>query len=135
MSIIFCFSEDRGSEEHTSRILVPVLRWLKPDMADASVHQIQFAVRKGGHLTEYAILAALVGRALCRPRADAARPWSWKPAGLALLVAAAYAATDEFHQSFVPSRDASLLDVLLDTVGGGIGLALAGAIRHWRKRR
>jgi VanZ family protein len=39
-------------------------------------------------------------------------------------MAAAYAATDEWHQSFVPSRTADLGDVLIDSTGAAIGLML-----------
>src|SRR5438128_2008353 len=41
-----------------------------------------------------------------------------------LLLAIAYALTDEFHQSFVPSRTASIYDSLIDSVGALIGLTI-----------
>ena len=51
--------------------------------------------------------------------------WSWRAAGIALVVAAGYAATDEFHQSFVVTRGASIADVGVDIGGAILGLALA----------
>jgi hypothetical protein len=45
--------------------------------------------------------------------------------GLIFVVAAAYAALDEWHQSFVPGRDASSGDFFLDLVGIGLVLLLA----------
>lgn len=45
--------------------------------------------------------------------------------GLIFVVAAAYAALDEWHQSFVPGRDASSGDFFLDLVGIGLMLLLA----------
>jgi VanZ family protein len=42
--------------------------------------------------------------------------WSW--ALTAILLVAAYASLDEFHQLFVPGRTAAVTDVLLDTAGG-----------------
>ncbi|MDI1321017.1 MAG: VanZ family protein, partial [bacterium] len=51
---------------------------------------------------------------------------------LALLLAAVYAATDEFHQSFVPGRTASLGDVLIDITGAFVALAVAAAWQKWR---
>ena len=134
MVVIFCFSADRGSEERTSRFLAPMLRWLKPDISDASLHQIQFVVRKCGHLAEYAILSAFVWRAVRPAPTAAANAWSWKATGRTLLVIVLYAASDEFHQAFVPARDASLRDVSIDTLGGGIGLALIWANGRWRRR-
>ena len=44
---------------------------------------------------------------------------------LGLAVAAAFAASDEFHQSFVPTRSASVHDVMLDVFGAIVGLAVA----------
>ena len=134
MVIIFCFSADPGSEAHTSRLLDPVLRWLKPDISEASLHQIQFVVRKCGHLTEYTILSALVWRALSASTIVAASSCSWKLTARTLLIVACYAATDELHQAFVPSRDASLRDVFIDTAGGGMGLALMRVAGRRRNR-
>jgi VanZ family protein len=56
---------------------------------------------------------------------------------LAWLAAAIFAVTDEFHQSFVPSRTASPIDVMIDICGAMIGLAicLAFAGREARVRR
>lgn len=47
-----------------------------------------------------------------------------KPSLLALLMAIAYAFSDEWHQSFVPGRSATFSDVLVDTSGALIGLLL-----------
>ena len=52
------------SAAHTSRFLVPFLRWLDPQISLAALNAIQFGIRKLAHLTEYAILAALLWRAL-----------------------------------------------------------------------
>jgi VanZ family protein len=43
---------------------------------------------------------------------------------LAWLAAAIFAVTDEFHQSFVPSRTASPVDVMIDSCGAMIGLII-----------
>lgn len=86
---------------------------------------MQFFVRKSAHLFEYAVLALLILRAIKRPLRPASNSWSWQRAGVALLIAAAYAATDEWHQSFVPSRTADLNDVLIDSSGALIGLTPA----------
>ena len=133
MGFIFVMSTDLGSFEHTSRIIEPVLRWLFPDIAPDTVGLVQFYIRKAGHLTEYAILALLLRRAFgssLRPGAP-----GYQVLGLALLVAAAYAATDEFHQSFVPGRTASPVDVLIDTTGAFTALAVAAVRKKWRPRR
>lgn len=49
--------------------------------------------------------------------------------GAAVTLAAAYGASDEFHQSFVPGRDADVLDWLADVAGAVLGAAFAA--RAW----
>src|ERR1043165_3472724 len=85
MIFIFFGSTDLLSAEHTSRFIGPFLRWFSPDISDATVASIQLFVRKCGHLSEYAILAALLYRA---PRHSAGL--SFNPAALALFVSAIY---------------------------------------------
>src|SRR5438552_10473017 len=64
LGFIFIGSTDLMSAEHTSRFLIPFLQWLKPDISPVVVDQINFVMRKLGHITEYAILAMLFWRAL-----------------------------------------------------------------------
>ena len=123
MAFIFFMSTDVGSATHTSRILGPLLRWLRPDITREQLEWAQFLVRKVGHLTEYAVLAALLRRAIQSLPASTAT-WPGKIAGLAWVGAVAYAVSDEFHQSFVSTRTASVGDVLIDAIGAGLGLAL-----------
>jgi VanZ like family len=61
-------------------------------------------LRKLAHLAEYAVLGALLYRALRR-----------EPA--AVVLGSAYAVTDEIHQAFVSGRHGSPLDWLVDTAG------------------
>ncbi len=77
-------------------------------------------VRKLAHVTEYAILALLTFRALDDPNRTLVRIGLWT-----LVLCAAYAASDEFHQAFVGSRTGAPADVLLDTVGAGFGVGIA----------
>ena len=72
-------------------------------------------LRKGAHLTEYAILGALLYRALGRELP-------------ALLLGLAYAVTDELHQHFVRGRHAAPLDVLIDTAGVAFGIYVASRL-------
>jgi len=78
------------------------------------------------------VLAGLWWRALRRPVWRDPRPWAWRPAGLALLACAAWAATDEVHQAFTATRTASAWDVLLDTTGAAIGLLVLWALSEKR---
>jgi VanZ family protein len=134
MVVIFRASGDSGSFSHSSRIIGPLVRFFFPGISDAGLHDVIFAVRKGAHLTEYAILAVLLYRAIGRDR------WTKSPGSVrtifrVLLVVALYAASDEWHQSFVPNREASVVDVLIDTVGGGAALSLVWAATRAKQRR
>jgi VanZ family protein len=134
MAVIFSASSDSGSFQHSSRIIEPLVRWLIPNISDAAVHSIIVVVRKAAHVTEYAILALLVWRVLRRPPLNPGEPWRWSHAGLALLIVILYAASDEFHQWFVPSREASVVDVAIDAIGAVLALLLVWVLGRWRKR-
>ena len=135
MALIFGASADAQSAEHTSRILGPLLRWLWPDISAGKIEFARTLVRKSAHLTEFAVLAWLWWRAWRKPVRRDPRPWSWRAARLALMCVTLYASSDEFHQSFVPNRTASLRDVCLDTAGGAAGLGLLWLLHRWRAYR
>lgn len=72
-----------------------------------------------GHLATYALLAALIWWALEPLGVSAQRRFA-----LAVSGAVAYGLSDEWHQSFVPGRDASVLDIMVDGIGACGGLVL-----------
>jgi VanZ family protein len=78
------------------------------------------------HLAEYAVLGALLARALAAGGQPLARAFAW-----ALVVGALYGASDELHQAFVPGRDASALDWTADAAGTALG---AAALLFLRRR-
>ncbi len=119
-ALIFLGSSSVLSASHTSVLLRPLI-WLFPQVSDATLATIHFLVRKAGHLTEYAILALLAARASRTSSRELLRNrWFW----VSLLFVVAYSLSDEFHQSFVPSRTASIYDCMIDSVGGLTALAL-----------
>jgi VanZ family protein len=99
-------------------VWLPVLIWAAVIFTLSSIPSLSTGLgtwdtilRKGAHLTEYAVLGGLLYRALGR-----------EP--LALAVGIAYAATDELHQYFVRGRHASPVDVAIDAVGVAVGMLL-----------
>ncbi len=134
MGVIFSASADTHSTQRSSRLIEPFLRWLWPDVSPEQVEAVRWVVRKAAHLTEYAILAWLWWRALRRPVRGDARPWSWRIAGLALAAVVIYAATDEWHQSFVPNRTGAVRDVFIDTAGGMAGLGVVWWLQQRRRK-
>lgn len=72
-------------------------------------------LKKTGHFLEYGVLALLLRRAL-EPY-PGAWGWSW-------LLAVLYACSDEWHQSFVPGRNPSPWDVVIDGAGAATALVV-----------
>lgn len=83
------------------------------------------------HAAEYAVLGALIFRALVILGARVKTSTVVLAAGIATF----FGITDEVHQMFVPRRDASLLDLVADAVGGGLGASAYAALEALRRRR
>jgi VanZ family protein len=77
-------------------------------------------LRKAAHMTEYAILFLLTRRAV----AGSSAAFAGRAGILAAVFAILYAVSDEFHQSFVPTRGPSVRDVGIDAAGVFIGAIL-----------
>ena len=96
----------------------PVVLWAAVIFAFSSVSDLgtglgtwDLVLRKVAHAAEFAVLGALLVRAVAVER-------------IALALGIAYAASDELHQHFVAGRVGSTSDVLIDAVGVAIGVAL-----------
>lgn len=109
LAFIFFASSDNFNAGNTSRIIGPLVLWLFPNTSAETLVTIHFITRKLAHFTEYAILGFLAARAF-RNRER------WFLISAVLVVV--YALLDEYHQSFVPSRTASVFDSLIDMAGG-----------------
>lgn len=77
--------------------------------------------RKLIHMLEYGLLWLLWHRAL-----------GWRHGWAAAAIAIGYAATDEFHQTFVEGRQGHVRDVVIDTLGV---IVAATAYRYWTFRQ
>jgi VanZ family protein len=108
------------------RLWLPVVAWAGLIFALSSVPDLgtglggwDLVLRKLAHAAEYAVLGALLLRAL---RAEAP----------AFAAGVAYAISDELHQHFVPGRRGAPLDVLIDAVGVGVGILAWRRLGHRR---
>jgi VanZ family protein len=127
IAAILTMSGEAFSGSQTSRFLHPLLRWLFPEITVREIWRVHVLVRKGAHLTEYAVLAMLSLRAL---RLSLALP-PWRIAGLALAIVLAVAGFDELRQSYLPARTGSLGDVAINLSGGTLGVLLVVAVHRW----
>ena len=96
--------------------------------------RLHHLIRKAGHVTGYGILCVLLFQAWYHTFFDfPARRLRLRCAGLALGMTLVTALLDEWHQSFDPSRTASIRDVGLDVTGGILFLAIAlFVLKLWR---
>jgi len=106
---------------------LPVLAWAAVIFAFSSVPDLgtglgtwDTVLRKLAHALEYAILGALLLRALGR---------LWPAFALGVV----YAGSDELHQNFVPGRQGALRDVLIDVAGVALGLLAWRRLSLWRR--
>lgn len=127
MGIMFLLSTDAGSMSHTNSVFVPAIKFFVPEISRRDLVVTLVGIRKLAHITEYAILSVLWFHAFNQGRKE----WSWRPVLGALIVCLIYAGLDEFHQSFVQSRTASIYDVGWD----GIGTVLGQGVWILRLRR
>ncbi len=101
----------------------PVIVWAgviyffssRPDLPHVDEPWLELVLRKSAHVAEYAIFGALLARALGQRRGQVI---------LAAALGALYAGSDEWHQTFVPTRKGNPLDVVLDTAAVILGAYL-----------
>ena len=113
MGVILILSTDAGSAEYTSRMLLPLLRWVLPSATSLQLDALHGLARKSAHVTEYAVLTFLWLRALTAGAGWSPRAAAWT----ALATGLGWACLDEAHQILVLSRTASLGDIALDGLG------------------
>ncbi len=121
MAVMDVLSTDTFAAEHTGGVLWQVLHGLVPQVTSEHSTLLHLLIRKGAHLTEYAILAGLLLRAL---RAKAAATWHWRWALCAFGLVAISAGLDEYHQTFTHYRTGAVADSVLDMAGGLLALVL-----------
>ncbi len=144
MASIFCFSSKPATTSGESSLMISqTLLNTYENITDLSYEELtrqqvllelDHFVRKTAHFIEYAFLAAAwVFHFVFRGRGYRIA------AGLSILITSVYAATDEFHQTFVAGRSGQISDVLLDSCGAVVGafifLSLILIIKkHWNKQ-
>jgi VanZ family protein len=118
---IWVLSTGAYSSSVTGWLLAQLLLSLHIHVTPQTFATVHFLIRKLAHCSEYAIFGLLLYHSV-EPR----HPERWDTRGAfgALVVAGLYSLADEYHQSFVPGRTASLVDCGIDTAGALLGLVL-----------
>ncbi|MGP8260718.1 MAG: VanZ family protein [Acidobacteriaceae bacterium] len=138
VAIICVESSDLFSANHTSTWLRPILQRLIGPMKDSTWNIFHHYLRKTGHFVGYGLVAFTFLRAwlytLTQRGPSTLIAWRLESSILAIFSTAIVASCDEYHQSFIPSRTSSPLDVLLDTAGA-CALCLLVWLLCWSKRQ
>jgi VanZ family protein len=137
VAIICVESTDTFSAQHTSGWLRPIVeRWFGA-FKDATWDSFHHYLRKTGHFIGYGTIGFTFLRAwlhtLDRRGPRALLPWRLESTVLAIFSTAIVASCDEFHQTFIPSRTGTRMDVLLDTIGATV-LCLLVWLICWTRR-
>jgi VanZ family protein len=131
MGFIYWMSTGTFSSENTQSLVETVLRLLVSEISPHEVGLFNASIRKAGHVIEYFILGFLLFRAF---RGASTASWNWRWALLTITVVFLWAASDEFHQSFVTTRTASIADTGIDTAGGVLSQILSAFWYREKKR-
>src|SRR5271167_2363184 len=121
IGVICIESTSTFSAQNTSSWLRPIFQqWFGP-ISDGSWDLFHHYLRKTGHFVGYGAVGFTFFRAWLHTlgRREPATLLSWRVESLilAILSTALVASCDEFHQTFIPSRTGTPVDVILDTSG------------------
>lgn len=130
--MILGFSGDVLGMPHTSRFIVPLLRWMFPEASPETILWLHGLVRKFGHLVEYGIFAALWFRAF---RWGAPHAWDWRWVIRPLAIVVPWAMVDEYRQTWTATRSGTFGDVVLDAAGAAMTLGLLTLVARRRLSR
>jgi len=97
----------------------------QPELPSSGAGWLDDLIHVASHFVEYAVLAALVSRAVA-PGGRLSRSRMIRVIGWC----AAYALGDEWHQSFTPGREATILDLAVDALG-----ALTGCVVYMSRMK
>lgn len=130
MIVIFLFSAQTGAESGSlSTGIALALDRVFHITRIMPFTMLTFFIRKAAHMTEYAILGILLLNIVKVER------MTMKTAIGALFICALYAASDEWHQTFIAARAGQPRDVLIDSIGALIGIVLCFVIRRYLLKR
>lgn len=114
MITVFCFSNQQGetSGSTSGKVIKAILKIFTKDVSEEKIQKLQLPIRKLAHFTIFSIGGVLAIMLLNQYNIPLIQKIIYSQ-----LIITIYAATDEFHQRFIPGRTASIWDVLIDSAG------------------
>ncbi|HEV2423382.1 MAG TPA: VanZ family protein [Terriglobia bacterium] len=130
--LIFYLSTSGFGVSFTTWLLSVILGILHLTVSPATFALLHEAFRKLAHLTEYGIFSLLIYASLL-----GTIDFEWRPrlALRAVVIAALYSLTDEYHQSFVTGRTPTIVDCGIDTAGAALATLIPYAWDRLRQGR
>ena len=121
MIVVFLFSGQQGKDSGntSSKFIKVILKIFTKDVSEEKIQKLQLPIRKLAHFTIYAIGGMLVILLLNQYNISVFQKILYSQIFMTL-----YAATDEFHQKFVPGRTACIKDVLIDSSGALLAIVV-----------
>ena len=124
---IFNFSNQDGKassrlSKKVARKIVDVFPYTKnlsEKTKNKIVEKTQPIIRKGAHLSIYTLVGIFIMSFISTYKIHLKYKFL-----ISILVGLVYASSDEIHQSFIPGRTASIIDVGIDTAGVFLGIIL-----------
>ena len=133
MGVIYGLSAQVATDSNAlshgvTEVVVETIEKVVPS-ASLDVDTLNHMMRKNAHFLAYLLLGILVSQALA---------WNGlhgsENARHTIMICVLYAISDEVHQMLVPGRGPAVFDVMIDSAGVCVGLALYGAIDLTKKR-
>jgi len=128
MGVIFYFSSQPAQvSSMNNNFIIKVLSEVGVNLTDLYGNDFSnFIIRKSAHITEYFILFILSYRALSQNQFS-------KPVLWGAVLSIFYSCTDEMHQLFVQGRAGRFMDVLIDSIGIAVGIAIIASLEILRR--
>lgn len=121
LGVIFWMSGGNFTDGKTSEFFFPKIKFVFPGLSPDGISSAHELIRKFAHVVEYFLLGLLLSFAVYRSPLKIS---GFKKGVLIIILLVIFTFADEFRQSLVATRKASLGDIVLDIMGGLLALMI-----------